>query len=52
MPQDHWLPRLNFSVEEWDARGLHYETLTICRTLALASATFEVTVKERPIPGS
>jgi hypothetical protein len=35
MPQDHWLPGFNFNVEEWDAKGQTYETLAICRTLAL-----------------
>jgi len=29
---DHWLPGFNFNVEEWDAKGLHYETLAICRS--------------------
>jgi hypothetical protein len=33
MPQDHWLPGFNFNVEDWDAKGLHYETLAICRSL-------------------
>jgi len=32
--QDHWLPGFNFNVEEWDAKGLNYETLSICRSLA------------------
>jgi hypothetical protein len=41
MPQDHWLPGFDFNVEEWDAKGLHHETLAICRSLALARATFE-----------
>jgi hypothetical protein len=39
-PLDHWLPGFNFNVEEWDAKGLHYETLAIFRTLALARAAF------------
>jgi len=26
-PAVHWLPGFNFNVEEWDAKGLHYETL-------------------------
>jgi len=39
-PPDHWLPGFNFNVEEWDAQGLHYETLAICRSLALARAAF------------
>ncbi len=48
MPQDHWLPGFNFNIEEWDAEGLHYETLAICRTLALARAAFAVAIKEKP----
>jgi hypothetical protein len=36
-PPDHWLPGFNFNVEEWDAEGQDYETLAICRTLALAA---------------
>jgi hypothetical protein len=43
---DHWLPGFNFNVEEWDAKGMHYETLAICRTFALARAAFDVAVKE------
>jgi hypothetical protein len=39
--ENHWLPGLNFNVEEWDASGQIYETLTICRTLALARAIAE-----------
>jgi hypothetical protein len=48
MPPDHWLPGFNFNVEEWDATGQTYETLAICRTLALARAAFEVAVEEKP----
>jgi hypothetical protein len=25
--ESHWLPGFNFNVEEWDAKGLTYETL-------------------------
>jgi len=32
------LPGFNFNVEEWDAKGQTYETLVICRTLALRPA--------------
>jgi hypothetical protein len=46
MPQDHWLPGFNFNVEEWDATGQNYETLAICRSLALARAAFEVAIAE------
>jgi hypothetical protein len=44
MAQDHWLPGFNFNVEEWDAEGRHYETLAICRSLALAHAAFAAAV--------
>jgi len=40
-PPDHWLPDFNFNVEAWDAKGQTYETLAICRTLALARAVFD-----------
>jgi hypothetical protein len=36
-PQDHWLPGFNFNVEEW-FEGDRYETLAICRSLAVARA--------------
>jgi len=52
MAQDHWLPGFNFNVGECDAKGLHYETLAICRSLALARAAFEVAVAESPPAGS
>ena len=48
MPQDHWLPGFNFNVEEWDAKGLTYETLAICRTLGLARAAFAAAVDPQP----
>ena len=38
MAQDHWLPGFNFNVEEWDAEGLHYETLAICLCMSAAQA--------------
>ena len=43
MPPDQWLPGFNFNVEEWDDKGLHYETLAICRSLALARAAIGIT---------
>ena len=46
--ENHWLPGFNFNVEEWDAKGDTYETLAICRTLALARAAFEVAVRRSP----
>jgi hypothetical protein len=48
MSQDHCLPGLNFNVEEWNAKGHTYETLAICRTLALARAVFAAAVTEKP----
>jgi hypothetical protein len=48
MSQDHWLSGFNFNVEQWDAEGLHYETLAICRSLALARAVFAAAVEEKP----
>jgi hypothetical protein len=47
IPQDHWLPGFYFNVEEWFENN-QYETLAICRSLALALAAFEVTVAEKP----
>jgi hypothetical protein len=47
MPQDHWLPGFNFNVEEWDAKGPSYETLTICRTLELTRAAFAAAITEK-----
>jgi hypothetical protein len=38
----------NFNVEEWDAKGQTYETLAICRTLALARAAFNVAIVDKP----
>jgi hypothetical protein len=49
LTQDHWLPGFNFNVEEWDAARQHYETLAICRTVALARAVFKVAIKEKPV---
>jgi hypothetical protein len=48
MAQDHWLHGFNYNVEEWDADGLHYETLAICGQLAHARAVFKVAVEEKP----
>jgi hypothetical protein len=48
MPQDHWLTGFNYNVEEWNAEGLHYETLAICRNLALARAAFKEAIAEKP----
>jgi hypothetical protein len=46
--EDHWLPGFNFNVEEWDAAWQTYETLAICRSLALARAAFAAAVEEKP----
>jgi hypothetical protein len=45
--EDHWLPGFNFNVEEW-FDGDRYETLAICRTLALARGAFMVAIAEKP----
>jgi hypothetical protein len=47
--ENHWPPGFNFNVEEWDAEGLHYETLAICRSLALARAVFAAAIAEKPM---
>jgi hypothetical protein len=39
--ENHWLLGFNFNVEEW-VEGDRYETLAICRTLALAHAVFKI----------
>jgi hypothetical protein len=44
---DYWLPGFNFNVEQW-SEGDRYETLAICRTLALARAAFDVAIAEKP----
>jgi hypothetical protein len=46
--EKHWLPGFNFNVEEWDDKGDTYETLAICRTLAMGCAVFEVAIDEKP----
>jgi hypothetical protein len=46
--ENHWLPGFNFNVEEWDASGQNYETLAICRTLALARVAFQVAIVRPP----
>ena len=45
--ENHWLPGFNFNVEEWDAKGLHYETLAICRSLEHARAAFKVAIADK-----
>jgi hypothetical protein len=50
MAQDYWLHGFNYNVEEWDAEGLHYETLAICRQLAYARAVFKHAIADKP-PG-
>jgi len=47
MTDDHWLPGFNYNVEEWDAEGLHYETLAICRQLAYARV-FKEAIADNP----
>ncbi len=48
MTQDHRLHGFNYNVEAWDADGLHYETLAICRQLAYARAVFKAAIEEKP----
>ena len=48
MAQDHWIDGFNFNVEAWDDAGLHFETLAICRSLALARAAFEAAIADNP----
>ena len=42
MAPDHWptLHGFNYNVEEWDESD-NYQTLAICRTFALARASFK-----------
>jgi arylamine N-acetyltransferase len=49
--EDHWLPGFNFNVEEWFESD-RYETLAICRTLALARARSQLRSKRSPPAGS
>ncbi len=48
MTQDHRLHGFNYTVEAWDADGLHYETLAICRQLAYGRAVFKAAIEEKP----
>jgi hypothetical protein len=48
MAQNHWLHGFNYNVEEWDAAGMHFETLAICRHLAHARTVFKEAVAEKP----
>jgi hypothetical protein len=43
--QDYRLSGCNFNVEERDAKGPHYETLAICRTLATARRRTAIVVR-------
>jgi hypothetical protein len=47
-PPNHWLPGFNFNVEEWDAQGQTYETLAICRSLALPRAAIAAAIAKKP----
>ena len=42
-----YLEGFNYNVEEWFEGG-HYETLAICRTLALARFAFKLAIAEKP----
>jgi hypothetical protein len=41
------MPSLDFSVQEWFEDG-RWETLAICRSLALAHAVFAAAIAEKP----
>ena len=43
---DHWLHGFNYNVEEWFERD-RYETLAICRNLAIARAEFRAAIAEK-----
>ena len=45
--QDHRLHGFNFNVEEW-FEGDRYETLAICRSLALVHNAFAAAIREKP----
>ena len=47
MAREYWIDGFNFNVEEWPETG-GYETLSICRTLALARGAFTAAVAEKP----
>jgi hypothetical protein len=47
MAQDHRLHGFNCNVEEW-FEGDHYETLAICRNLAIARAAFKQAIAAKP----
>jgi hypothetical protein len=47
VPQDHWLPGFNFTVEEW-FEGDRYETLAVCVTLELARVVIETAIAKKP----
>jgi hypothetical protein len=47
MAQDHWLHGFNCNVEEWPG-GDRYETLAMCRNLALAREPFKEAVAGKP----
>jgi hypothetical protein len=41
------MPGLDFNVQEWFENG-RFDTLAICRTLAMALAVFKVAIEEKP----
>jgi hypothetical protein len=47
MAQSHWLDGFSFNVEEW-FEGDRYETLAICRSLAIARAAFKQAIADKP----
>jgi hypothetical protein len=47
MAKDHWIDGFNFNVEQWDEHD-RYETLAICRSMALALAAFNMAIAQNP----
>jgi hypothetical protein len=48
MAQDHRLPRPQFLRRRVGCGGASYETLAVCRSLALARAAFGAAIAEKP----
>jgi hypothetical protein len=45
---NHWLPGFNFNVEEWDAKGLHYERWRSAARSPSAAPCSSAAVDEKP----
>jgi hypothetical protein len=50
MTQNQRLPDFNLNVEEWDAKGLTYETLAICRSREMARAVCRAAERSPWVP--